>query len=73
MNPGIDRSNDNLEILFVVLGSDFIQGGIHTRVDEIEPEHLGASASGKADDHAVAVRWVAGALDPTAAFEPTAP
>src|SRR5260370_41912394 len=53
-----------------IAGQDLVEGRIHPRVDEIEPEYLSTAAVFGPDDDAAPVGRVTVARDPAAALQP---
>ena len=64
------ETGEQLEILVFILRADLLHRRVHPRVNDVETEHLRTLAARRPDDDTAALRGVAAAVDPAAAFEP---
>jgi len=64
------ETGEHLEILVFILHADLLHRRVHPRVNDVETEHLRTLAARRPDDDTAALRGVAVAVDPAAAFEP---
>ncbi len=64
------ETGEQLEILVFILHADLLHRRVHPRVNDVETEHLRTLAARRPDDDTAALRGVAVAVDPAAAFEP---